>query len=140
MEWSEYSFMVKPSPLGGVGVFAAHDIPKGTKLFNPNFNLRKLKIKDIPEPFLQYCIYVNDEECYAPERFDRMEIGWYINHSDNPNIARNNQVSFEEAVNNLQARSTHATRDIKAGEEILMNYNDLDEPEHIKEDYYRPKK
>ena len=30
-----------------------------------------------------------------------------------------------------------AARDIKKGEEILMNYNDMDEPEETKEGYYK---
>jgi SET domain-containing protein len=140
MEWSEFSFMVKPSRLGGVGVFAVHDIPAGTTVFRSDHNPRKLKINDIPEPFRQYCIYISDEECYGPERFDRMEIGWYINHSANPNIARKNAVSFNETIKNPTARTMHALRDIKAGDEILIDYNDLDEPEHIKEDYYKRKK
>lgn len=137
MEWSEFSFMLKPSSLGGIGVFATHDIPAGTILFSPNFEIRTLKIKDVPEPLLQYCIYINDEECLGPERFDRMEIGWYLNHSATPNIARKIPVSNAEAVKNIKERAMHAIQDIKAGDEILMDYNELDEPEHFKEDYYR---
>lgn len=138
MESSEYTFILKPSSLGGIGVFAAQDIPAGT-VINPEFNLRRLKIKDIPPPFLQYCIYINDEECYGPERFDRMEIGWYLNHSATPNIARKESFSFTDAVNNREARPSYAIKNIKAGEEIFMDYNALDEPEEKKEDYYKPK-
>src|SRR5258708_27921520 len=78
MEWSEFSFILKPSPLGGVGVFAIHDILAGTHLFTSKFETRTMKIKDIPPPLLRYCIYTSDEECLCPGRFDRMEIGWYI--------------------------------------------------------------
>lgn len=129
--------MLKPSPLGGIGVFATHDIPAGTLLFNRDFELRTLKVKDIPKPLLPYCIYLNDEECLCPERFDRMEIGWYINHSSKPNIARRNKVSNAQAVKDLKARTVHTTRDIKAGEEILIDYNSLNEPDHLKEAYYK---
>ncbi|MGE3534843.1 MAG: SET domain-containing protein [Parachlamydiales bacterium] len=139
MQWSEFSFMLQPSPLGGVGVFATHDIPAGTLLFNQNFELRTMKVKDVPAALLKYCIYISDEECLCPERFDRMEIGWYINHSSTPNIARKNRVSNAEAVKNIKERTVHAVRDIKAGEEILIDYNCLDEPEHMKEDYYKPR-
>ena len=139
MQWSEFSFMLQPSPLGGVGVFATHDIPAGTLLFNQNFELRTMKVIDVPAALLKYCIYISDEECLCPERFDRMEIGWYINHSSTPNIARKNRVSNAEAVKNIKERTVHAVRDIKAGEEILIDYNSLDEPEHMKEDYYKPK-
>lgn len=140
MKWSEFSFMLEPSPLGGIGVFATHDIPAGTIVFRCDHNLKKLKLKDIPQPFHKYCIYTSAEECYGPERFDRMEIGWYINHSATPNIARKYSVSFDEAVKNVEARTMHTIRDIKAGDEILIDYNDLDEPEEIKEDYYKRQK
>lgn len=140
MEWSEFTFILEPSPLGGIGVFAAHDIPKGTILFRSDHNPRKLKVQEIPEPFRKYCVYVSDDECYGPERFDRMEIGWYINHSAKPNIGRKSQVTLEETVNNIEARAVHALRDIKAGDEILMDYNELGEPEYVKEDYYKPQK
>lgn len=98
-----------------------------------------MKVKDVPTPLLQYCIYISDDECLCPERFDRMEIGWYINHSSTPNIAKKNKVSNNEAVRNVKERIVHAIQDIKAGDEILIDYNHLDEPEHLKEDYYREK-
>lgn len=139
MQWSEFSFMLKPSPLGGVGVFANHDIPAGTHLLNYNFEIRTMKIKDVPSSLIQYCIYISDDECLCPQRFDRMEISWYINHSSTPNIARKSSVSNAEAVKNIKERIVHAIQDIKAGDEILVDYNCLDEPEHLKEDYYNPK-
>lgn len=111
----------------GVGVFAAHDIPRGAKVFTGEFSKRRMLLKDIPPEFIKYCVYINDEECFCPERFDRMEIGWYINHSDHPNISK---LSDDDVV---------AVQDIKAGDEILINYNQLNEPEHLKEAYYKPK-
>lgn len=125
IKWTEFSAILKPSPLGGIGIFAAHDIPAGTKIFSGQFSPRKMKIKDIPAEFLKYCIFLDDDECHCPERFDRMEIGWYLNHSDKPNIAK-------KADSRL-----FSIRDIKAGEEILIDYNQLNEPEHLKEDYYK---
>lgn len=137
MQWSEFSFMLKPSPLGGVGVFATHDIPAGTPVLNQTFEIRTMKVKDIPAPLLKYCIYISDEECLCPERFDRMEIGWYINHSSTPNIAKTSKLPNAELVKNIKERAVIAIQDIKAGDEILIDYNYLDEPEHLKEDYYR---
>jgi uncharacterized protein len=122
---TEFSFVLKPSTLGGIGVYAAHDIPEGMHLFHGNFSSRKMKTKEVPSEFLKYCIFVNDEECICPERFDRMEVGWYLNHSHNPNIAKRPEIGVI------------ALRDIKAGEEILIDYNQLNEPEHLKESYYR---
>lgn len=133
--WSEFSVILKPSPLGGIGIFATHDIPTGTQVFTQEFKPRKAKIKDIPTEFMKYCIYINDEECLCPEHFDRMEIGWYMNHSDDPNIGKKEKMI--DVVNDIQKRDDYAIKDIKAGDEILIDYNCLTEPEHLKEDYYK---
>ncbi len=139
VKWTEFSFILKPSSLEGVGVFATHDIPSGTKILTQDINVRTLKIKDIPAELLKYCIYSNEEECICPERFDRMEIGWYyLNHSVNPNIAKE---SITPAAL-IEGKATHsiscyAIKDIKTGDEILINYNDLNEPEHLKENFYK---
>jgi hypothetical protein len=135
---TEFSFVIKACAGGGIGVFATHDIAKGTLLFATPFALRRMMIQDVPVELLKYVIYVNDQECITPERFDRMEIGWYINHSHDGNIGRlipiDASKNHEEA---LRVRSIHALKDIKAGEEILIDYNNLQEPEHLKQDYYR---
>lgn len=136
MPWTEFSFILKPSTLGGVGVFATHDISAGTQLFrHEGHTIRKLKIKNVPEELVKYCVYINDEECLCPERFDRMEIGWYINHSNTPNIENRGEVKIDE--NNGVKPNFYAIKDIKAGDEILIDYNTLNEPEHLKEDYYK---
>lgn len=137
MEWTEFSFMLKPSPIAGIGVFATHDIPKGTHIFKSTFNLRKIKIQEVPEALRFYCILLNDQECLAPERFDRMEIGWFINHSFDPNIVRMNKIDPNDIENSLKVRALYALKDIKAGDEITINYNNLQEPEHLKEAYYK---
>lgn len=119
---TEYSFILGVSNVEGIGVFATHDIPKGTKvIFITN---KKLKIKDIPKPFLKYVVYINDEECLGPNQFDRMGVLWYINHSDDPNV-----IELDGFI--------VAARDIKEGEEILFDYNQLDEPEQFKEAYFK---
>ncbi len=125
--WTEFSFVLKPSAIGGIGVFATHDISTGTRILSSSFSPRRMKIKDIPSDFLKYCIYINDEDCFCPERFDRMEIGWFLNHSFEPNIEKKGE------------NYIIAIRDITAGEEILIDYNQLSEPEHLKEEYYKPK-
>ncbi len=125
MQTTEFTFVLKPSPIGGVGVFATHDIHEGTQLFRANFSPRRMKTKEVPADFIKYCIFLDDEECICPERFDRMEIGWFINHSHSPNIAKQPE------------KGIVAIREIKAGEEILMDYNILNEPEHLKESYYK---
>jgi SET domain-containing protein len=124
-KWTEFSSVLKPSSLGGIGVFATHDIKAGVQVLSGKFSKRKAKTKEIPAEFLKYCMFIDDEECWRPERFDKMEIGWFLNHSDHPNIAKG-------------ANDLFAVRDIKAGEEILIDYNQFDEPDHLKESYYWP--
>lgn len=125
--WTQYSGALKPSPLGGIGVFATHDIPAGTEvqLFSRDIPPRRAKLKEIPPEFRKFCVYINDEDVLCPHRFDLMEIGWYLNHSHSPNIIK---IAESDAI---------AVRDILAGEEILLDYNQLDEPSHLKEPYYR---
>lgn len=124
MNWSEFSFILKPSPIGGVGVFATHDLPSGIPVFSGKFEPRKMKIKEIPAALIQYCVFLNDEECLCPERFDRMEMGWYINHSDQPNVKK------------ISDKNIVTIYEIKSGEEILIDYNNLNEPENMKESFY----
>ena len=120
MEWTEFSCELKPASGDSVGVFATHDIPAGTLLFNnpKGHIIRILRKSDIPQNFLEYCIQVNDDEYLCPERFDRMEMGWYINYYDEPNIAVKKDVKKDS--NNVIAPHLYATKDIKAGEEILI--------------------
>jgi SET domain-containing protein len=125
MPWTEFSVILKPSTVSGIGVFAIHAIPAGTQVFVGKFSPRKMEIKSIPPELIKYCIFLNDKECLCPERFDRMEIGWYINHSDKPNISKTSEGHIV------------SIRNIKADEEILIDYNQLNEPEHLKEPYYK---
>ena len=135
MIYTEFTFILKPSLLGGIGVFAACDIPEGMVVSRQDHVSRILRTKDVPQEFIKYCIHINDEECICPERFDRMEISWYLNHSDEPNIAVK-EVKPDE-TNGFKTYKVYATRNIKAGEEILMDYHCLNEPEHLKEDFYK---
>ncbi len=121
---TEFSLILKPSTVNGIGVFTAHNIARDTQFVYCDFLMRKLLIKNIPTEFIHYCILINDKECFAPERFDRMEVGWYLNHSNHPNVKK------------ISEKNVIAIRDIKAGEEVLMNYNELNEPENMKQSFY----
>ncbi len=128
-ETDEFSFILKPSKYG-IGVFATHDIKKGTFLRTfgdaKKFEERvtKRKREDIPEEFRGYC-HFGEEYYLCPLDFGSMHIGWYLNHS------------AEDA--NTESRDTfwYAKRDIKKGEEILIDYNLLGEPEELKEEFYK---
>lgn len=126
---NEFSFVLKNSQYG-VGVFATHDIKANThlRLFGDS-NLSDQSeniirnIEDVPLRFRDYCIYRDDKTLFTPKDFGRLETGWYLNHSKNPNATH---YGYEY----------YALRDICAGEEITIDYNTLNEPEGKKEGYY----
>lgn len=54
-----------------------------------------------------------------------MEVGWYLNHSASPNMAR------------LGNGRWLILKDIEQDEEILVDYNEFNEPEETKETFYK---
>jgi hypothetical protein len=142
-QWCEFSFILKPSTRGGVGVFATHPIIAESPIFHRPFTMRILAINEIPPALRQYCIYINEEEAICPEHFAHMEIAWFINHSDQPNIMRRMPIrnfgaaNKMDTLNDMKMRSMYSIKNIEMDEEILIDYNHLNEPEHLKEDYYR---
>jgi len=125
-ETGEFSFILKPSSIQGVGVFAAHGIAKGTKLkvFADDHTYRILDEETVPEGFDSLCLGLGDGKLGCPNDFNHMSIGWYLNHSKEPNAY------FDE--NYL----LFAARDIAAGEELTIDYKLFDEPGDQKENYY----
>ena len=89
---TEFSFILKPSKYG-VGVFAVHDIKTGIhlRLFgeeNEKVSIMRKK-EAVPKLFRDYCPDRGEFLC-APKDFGCMEIGWYLNHSKNPNAYHKN--------------------------------------------------
>lgn len=130
-ETNEFSFILKPSS-HGIGVFASHAIPKDShlRLFgdrNEEGDLgtrtRQLPAESVPAAFRSYCLE-REGKLICPPDFGEMAIGWYLNHSSNPNAHRDENYRW------------HAARDIKEGEEVTINYNSLEEPDQAKEPYY----
>jgi len=125
---TEFSFILKPAE-HGIGVFAVHDIKAETYLrfFGSEARITDKSVprkkEDVPEFFKQYCID-RSETLICPRDFGCMEIGWYLNHSKIPNAYHRNY-------------DYYALHDIKAGEEITVDYNTLEEPEEAKDDYYK---
>ncbi|HCM36525.1 MAG: hypothetical protein A3J30_02900 [Candidatus Wildermuthbacteria bacterium RIFCSPLOWO2_02_FULL_47_9c] len=125
---NEFSFILKPAK-HGIGVFAVHDIAKGAylRLFGDNkddeHNTRLRNKKDVPPAFREYCADRGDT-LWCPGDFGVMPIGWYLNHSKSPNAFHKNY-------------HWYAAYDIAAGEEILIDYNTLEEPEEARKDYYK---
>lgn len=122
--------MIKPSPIEGIGVFAIRDIPKGCRdMFSASVNnkdewikIPKTDIEELPaysKTLVEtYCLY-DDENYYVPENgFKKMDLVNFLNHSDIPNIISINEGEYFEAL-----------RDIKNGEELLVDYGELVEGE-----------
>ncbi len=125
---TEFSFVLKNSHYG-IGVFAVHDIKAGTylRVFGDEDNEGDVSIvrkkEDVPEFFRSYCVD-RGNTMMCPKDFGCMEVGWHINHSKTPNTHHHNYEFF-------------ALRDIKAGEEITIDYNTLEESDEAKEEFYK---
>lgn len=123
---NEFSFILKPAQYG-VGVFATHDIKKGThlRLFvdekTNEHEARVMQKTDVPEMFYGHCLDRGDTMICPPD-FGAMPIGWYVNHFQTPNARPGSN------PNKHRRYRWYAIQDIKEGEEILFDYNNLEEP------------
>ncbi|MBI1781191.1 MAG: SET domain-containing protein-lysine N-methyltransferase [Sphingobacteriales bacterium] len=115
--------MIKPSGIHGIGVFAVRDIPKGARGFFSKgiggwVELSHDEVEALPEhsKYLihTYCLF-DEEKYWVPDYgFKVMDISLYLNHAEPSNvISINHGEDFE------------TTRDIKAGEELLINYGEI---------------
>lgn len=120
--------MLRPSgiPGAGVGVFALHDIGRDTRLnlFRKEEGAsRKMKEEDVSEELRTYCIALEGGMWDCPPSFNRMSVGWYLNHSRTPNAA-------------WKKDAYYSIRRIARGDELTIDYNRFDEPPGKKEAYY----
>jgi SET domain-containing protein len=116
----EFSFILKPSKIAGVGVFTTHPIKKGTRLLvfsggGPGRKVRKSEAIKNPamKKFIEFFAVVQDGWAYLPSSFSCMCVGWYLNHSDKPNAYHDDGYRY------------YANRDIDEGEELTINYYEL---------------
>jgi len=114
----EFSFVLRPSSLSGVGVFCTHGIANGTRLAvfpgsKPRYFSREQLERD---PRLRaFCAVYGVDTGWgsaAAPSFGCMHVGWYLNHSDYPNAHHERFRYF-------------ASRDIDANEEITIDYRGL---------------
>jgi SET domain-containing protein len=115
--------MIKPSPLHGIGVFAVKDIPKGKRrLFSKDIGgwieLSHEEVEQLPayskHLIHTYCLFDEDKYFVPDHGFKVMDLSLYLNHDENSNvISINHGEDFE------------TTRDIPAGEELLIDYSEL---------------
>ena len=108
-------FALKPSAIAGVGVFALKDVAKGDvlRLYTED-DVRELTDEQADaDPEVRamreiYCVKIpGGWRC--PLAFQRMSLGWHVNHSFEPNVAASSRHNDNFV----------ALRPIKAGEEIL---------------------
>ncbi len=117
---SQTYVMIKPSPLHGIGVFAIRDISKGTKdIFSEGFGdwikVSKEEVDALPihsrELIENHCLFDEDSYFIPEYGFKLVDLVIYLNHSETPNVkSLNDGEQFEALV------------DIKAGEELLVDY------------------
>jgi SET domain-containing protein len=115
--------MIQPSPLHGIGVFAIRDIPKGTRdLFSQGIGewikLTMAEVEALPKHSRDlvenHCLF-DEDFYYVPDYgFKLVDLVIYLNHSDTPNVVSVNDGEFFEAI-----------CDIKAGEELLVDYGTI---------------
>ena len=107
----------------GVGVFAIRDIPKGVEPFLgdvgnvmsvPVSLVDALENNEIRKIYRDFCP-VLDGAFVAPRDFNRMAIGWYLNHSETPNVEVTPEMHFV------------AARLIRCGEELTTDYSTYSE-------------
>ena len=106
--------ILKPSGTHGVGVFTTKAIPFGARLalFAPtDWRL----VRDPKGEELALCRRFGVQEgdaFHCPKRWDRMSIGWYLNHSIHPNVR-------------IVGMAARASRAIRAREELTVDYGTL---------------
>ena len=112
---------IKPSTLGGVGVFAIRDINKDTLLFQNKYvnyghfyskNELSSIDKNVVDMMEDYWCYNNNKKVFIPDNPDILTPANFLNHSSTPNIKpfKNGYIS---------------TKFIKKGEELLEDYNEV---------------
>lgn len=116
---------LRPSPIGGVGVFAVRDIPAGINPFPGSestewhrFTINELKDLDLAVMKMVEDFFVlNDDEVYIPDSaLNGINISFFVNNSDSPNLKTTDDgYTFKTA------------RHIKAGEELVVAYETYDD-------------
>jgi len=99
----------------GIGVFALEPIEANQKIILKNIAcvFKQKKISDIPDEYLKYCPLTESGAFLCPENFHHMNIFWYLNHSNTPNLQ-------------WTKNGTFTNRKIKKGEELTVFYTDLE--------------
>ena len=108
---------VAPSPIAGVGLFSAADLPAGTRIWEftegVDWRIPEADFHRFPEPYLsrlRHHAYLDEEGGYVL----CMDNAKFMNHHRDPNCT------------DADARYTVTVRPVKAGEELTCNYAEFD--------------
>ncbi len=85
--------------------------------------------KTVPDSLRHFCIE-REDKLIGPADFGVLAVGWFLNHS------KSNANAEVGEPRGIRTYSWYASRDIEAGEEILIDYNNLEEPDDKKASYY----
>ena len=103
----------------GIGVFAIRDIPAGVNPFEgddgamvrvPVAEVERIAEPALREVYVDFCP-VEDGAYLAPVNLNLLTTGWYMNHSEKPNVASRLGIEFV------------AMRLILEGEELTTDYS-----------------
>lgn len=108
----------------GVGVVAIRDIPPGTRVFQGECErvvwVSRAAVRRLPQAYRS--LYedfgmVWGDRIGVPRSLNRLSVGWYVNHSDRPNLVAGDDGRFV------------TLRRVRAGEELTADYRTfVDEP------------
>ena len=109
---------VAPSPIAGMGLFAAARLPKGAVIWEytegVDWRIGPTELSLFPEPYqtrLRHYCYQEDSGIYVLCG----DNGKYMNHSDSPNC------------DDPEGEHTVTNRAVEAGEELTCDYTAFDE-------------
>jgi SET domain-containing protein len=115
-------FRLKKSTIeeAGIGVFSTTYIKAGDKLITlfDESGVRWVPVEEFDKLNISAELKENfsikfDEGYSMPADFNRICVGWYLNHSVNPNLHFNEEYEY------------FASRDIHPGEELFIDYGKL---------------
>jgi SET domain-containing protein len=121
---------VKASPIHDLGLFAEEFIPHGTVIlkYEPRFDraFTEKEIEDLPAMVQNYLLHYSYFSEELGKRVLPFDNDRFVNHAENPNT------KVDKSIRTHGEPGVVAIRDIQPGEEITLNYLDM-EGDHVKE-------
>ncbi len=117
---------LRPSKIHGIGVFAIRKIEKGIYIFsgddNPMIWINKEDLGSMPSEiwklYEDFAVTKNNGTLYGcPKNFNMLTVGWYLNHSEEPNVGCDIENDY----------TFYALRDIACDEELTVDYRAFSE-------------